>query len=121
MREWYNIEDRKSRILTKWQSINFSEAMDDEPTETEVTMFRRFLAKLMTLQNRLGSTYHTDQLIKDRQMKAIDIPQIKSTLCDHMPRTSQQAVNWIANQLSDKTRTEGTSAACLYENDETFN
>lgn len=121
MCEWYNSDDRKLRILTTWQSMNFSEAMADELTETDVTVFRRFVAKLMTVQNQLDSTYQSNQFLIDRLMTAIDIPHIKSTFRDRMPRTSQQAFNWISNQLSDKPRTAGTSAACIVENDENYN
>lgn len=56
--------------------MNLSEEMADEPTETDVMLFRRFVSKLMTLQNQLDSTYHTDQFLRHRVMTAIFISQI---------------------------------------------
>lgn len=100
--EWYNWDDRKSRIFSKWQSMTLSVAMAEAPTPFEVTLFRKFVAKLMTLQNKLDDTYHTDQFLRDRLMTAIYIPYIQSKVQDRMPRISQQAVNRIANQFSHK-------------------
>lgn len=90
--------------------------MSETPTDSEVTVFRKFVAKLMTLQN-LDCTYHTNQFFLDHLMTAIDILHIKSTLRDRMPRTSQQAVDRIANQLSDKTRTAGSNSVCTVNED----
>ena len=63
---WANSDDRRARILSKWQSMTLLEAMADEPKESEVTVFRKFVAKLMSLQNQLDTTYHTDQFLRDR-------------------------------------------------------
>lgn len=113
LRSWYNSDDRKARILTKWQSMLLTEAMAEEPDESEVTIFRKFVAKLTSLQNQLDPTYQTDQFLRDRLLTAVDIPSIQSTLRDRLPRTSQQTINRVANQLSDKKKTAGSNSVCM--------
>lgn len=118
LRKWYNSDDRKARILTKWQSMTLLDAMAEDPTESEVTVFRNFVAKLMSLQNQLDITYHTDQFLRDRLLTSVNIPAIQSSLRDRLPRTSQQAINRIANQLSAKSRSAGTNAVCIVDDED---
>lgn len=40
LRRWYNSDDRKARILVKWQELRLSKAMAKAPTESEVAVFR---------------------------------------------------------------------------------
>ena len=120
LRKWYNSDDRKARILTKWQSMKLSEAMNEDPKESEATVFRNFTASLMSLQNQLDDTYHDDKFLRDRLLTAVDIPSIQSSLRDRLPRTSQQAINRVAIQLSDRKRSAGSNAACTVEDNETF-
>ena len=89
LRKWYNSDDRKARILARWQSMKLSDAMNEEPDESEVTIFRKFTASLMSLQNQLDDSYHDDQFLRDRLLTAVDIPSIQSSLRDRLPRTSQ--------------------------------
>ena len=115
LREWYNSDDKKSRILSKWQSMTLSKAMSNAPEESEVTVFRQFVSKLMSLQHQLDPTYHSDNFLRDRLLTAVDIPAIQATLRDRMPRTSQQAVNRVANQLCDQSRSAGSNSACFID------
>lgn len=71
---WYNSDYKKSGVLPKWQSITLSEAMAQEPTESEVKVFRKFVAKLMTLQNQEDTTYHTYHFLGDSLLTAIYLP-----------------------------------------------
>ena len=118
LRKWYNSDDRKARILTKWQSMKLSEAMNEDPGESEATVFRKFTAALMSLQNQLDVTYHEDKFLRDRLLTAVDIPSIQSSLRDRLPRTSQQAINRVAIQLSDRKRSAGGSSACITQDDD---
>lgn len=63
----------------------------------------------MSLQKQLDTPYHKDRFLRDRLLTAVDIPNILTTLRDRMPRTSQQAVNRIANQLCDKPKSAGSA------------
>lgn len=80
LREWYNSDDQKSRILSKWKSMTLTDALCEEPEKSEAEVFRKFVAKLMTLQNQLDTIYHTDQYLHDRLMTAINIPSIQSAI-----------------------------------------
>lgn len=50
-------------------------------------------------------------------LTAIDIPAIRVTLRDRITTTSQQAVNRIENQLSDKPRSAGSPKDLIVEDD----
>lgn len=76
-------------------------------------MFRTFFAKLMALQKQVDTPYHTDGFLCDRLLTAVGLPAIHSSLRDRMPRSSQEAVNLIANQLSDKVKSAGSASACV--------
>lgn len=78
-------------------------------------VFRKFVAKLMTLQNQLDSTIHTVQLLRNSLVTSLDIPPIQVPLRDRLPLPSKQAVNSIANQISDKPRTVGTNSVCIMD------
>ena len=64
LREWYNSDDKKARILTKWQTMTLSEAMADEPKSSDVSVFRKFVAKLVSFQKQLDEIYHTDTFLR---------------------------------------------------------
>lgn len=76
LRSWYNRDDRKARMLTNWQSMTLSEAMEHEPNESEVTIFRKFTATLISLQEKLDSSYHSDTFFRNRILTAVNIPAI---------------------------------------------
>lgn len=120
LRECYNSDDRKARILTQWQSMSLSEAMRAEPDEAEVTVFRKFTASLMSLQQKLDKSYHSDTFLRDRLLTAIYIPVIQSSLRDSFPRSSQQAINRFAIQLSERKRSAGKTAACITKEEASF-
>lgn len=80
-----------------------------------VDVLRTFVARLMALHKQLDRNYHSDGFLRDRVLTAINIPSIKTTLHDRMPRTSRQAVNRVANQLSDKAYSAGSASACMGE------
>lgn len=119
LRKWYNSEDKKARILSKWQGMSLTKAMTDEPEESEVEIFRKFVAKMISLQKQLDDVYHADHFLRDRLLTAVDIPKIQLTLRDRMPRNSQNAIQRVANQLSDKLRSAGTNIVCSAEDDST--
>ena len=64
LRNWYNNEEKRSRILTKWQTMTLTQAMSDDPTSSEVAVFRKFMARLGSLQRQLDTHYQTDSFLR---------------------------------------------------------
>lgn len=114
-RGWYHFDDRKARILTKRQAMTLSPAMEEDPEESEIAVFRRFTANLMSLQRQLDSSYHTDQFIRDRLLTPVDISSLQAPCRGRMPRTNKQAINRVSIQLRDRKRSAGSAAACTAE------
>lgn len=117
LRRWYNSDDKQTRILTRWQSMTLSKAMSDPPEESDVNVFRKFVAASKSLQNQLDVTYHDDKSLRDRFLTVVDIASIQTTLRDRMPSNSHDAVNRVAKQLSNKPNSAGSNATCMVEYD----
>lgn len=113
LRKWYNFDEKKARILTEWQGMTLSKAMSQSPHESDVSVFRTFVTKLMTLQKQLDTPYHTVGFLRDRRLIVVDPPAIHGSFRDRMPRSSQQAVHRISNQLSDEVKSSGSACACV--------
>lgn len=115
---WYNSDYEKFRILTTFQTMTLFKAMTEDPTDTEVNVFRNFFAKLSSLKNQLHPTYHNERFLRYRILTGVDIRSIRKTLRDRIPKTSLQTVNRVANQLDDKSNSSGSSPACAVSYDE---
>lgn len=76
--------------------------MNAKQNEFEVTVFHIFTAKLILLQQQLDKSYHSDTFLRDSLLTAVDIPAIQARLRDRFPRSSQQAINRVAIQLSEQ-------------------
>lgn len=50
------------------------EAMTEFYPESEVIVFRKFFFKSISLQKQPDTTYHTDQLLRDRMLTAFNVP-----------------------------------------------
>lgn len=107
--KWYNSSDKKSRILTAWQRETLSKELNKHPKDAEVDVFRRFVSKLTSLQQKLDTRYHGDHYLRDRLLTAVDIPEIQGALRDRLPHSSQQAINRVASKLSEAPRTSVTA------------
>lgn len=111
LRKWYHSSEQRARILTEWQQLRLSEEMAKQPEESEVSVFRNFVARLVTLQKQLDRKYQGDGYLVDRLLSAVDIPSIQASLKDRMPRKAQTAIHRISNRLSDKPHSAGASGA----------
>ena len=109
LRTWFNSSDKESRILAEWHSLSLTTAIREKPEESEVTIFRSFVDKLMSLQYQLHEDYHTDRYLRDRLMTAVDIPSINESLKDRVPRNAQQLVNRVANRLSGRKNSSSST------------
>lgn len=76
----------------------------------EVDHFRKFTAKLMSVQKPLDSSYNYDQYLRDRLLSAVVIPKIRTALRDLIPRKSVQAIERVDKLQSDKPGTAGENA-----------
>ena len=49
LRTWYHSTEQRARILVEWHTMRLSEEMEKRPDESEVAVFRTFVARLITL------------------------------------------------------------------------
>lgn len=56
--DWYNNSVKCSRILIEWKSMQFTEELERNINDSDVEVFRTFVAKLMSLQKKLSPSYH---------------------------------------------------------------
>lgn len=106
----YNRPDKQTRILSAWQDMPLLDRLVKNGNFSEVDVFRKFTAKIMSSQKQLDSSYNSDQYLRDRILLAVDIPKIRTALRDLIPRTSAQSIHRAANWLPNKPRTTGTNA-----------
>lgn len=104
VQRWYNSEEKNARILTAWKYLIFTKPMAERPAESGVSVFKSFVAKLMSLQQQLDTLYHSDGFLLDFLITAVDVTTIKNSFRDIIPRTSHKCVNRVVNKLSEKTR-----------------
>lgn len=74
--------------------------MGEKPDDYEITVFRSFVAKLISLQKQRDESYNGDRYIRDRLLTAVDMPLIRDSLRDRVPSTSQKLISSVANRLS---------------------
>lgn len=106
----YTSNEKRSRTFTAWKGMTLSKSMATRPDNVDEYVFRGFIARLMPLQKQMDSKYYTDTLLWDRLLITVDIPTIQSVPRDRMPRTSHQAVNPVANQLSEQPNLTGSTS-----------
>lgn len=53
LRNWYLSAEQRARVLAQWQNLRLSKEMAKRPDDSEVSVFRSFVAKLVTLQKQL--------------------------------------------------------------------
>lgn len=78
--------------------------MEESPDLLKVAVLSTFVAKLMAMQLQLDPQYQSATFLRDRLITAVDIPLLQTALRDRFIRKSKQAVNLVANQLPDSTR-----------------
>lgn len=67
----------------------------------------------MAVQQQLHAKYHGYWQLRDRLMHVVNISRFQDTLTYRQPRTSNQLIERVANKLSHKQRTAGTSVALI--------
>lgn len=80
LQTWYNISEKKYRLLNEWQSIRLAEQV--RPNEAEVSVFRGFVTRMISIQKHLNNSYHGDRFLRDRLLTAVYIPSIKDLVKD---------------------------------------
>lgn len=111
LRYCYNSDDKTNRVLTSCQKPTLSQAIAYEPNESEVTVFRKVVSKLISIQHQLDETYHLYSILRDRLLAVVNIPAIQVVLPARMPRNSQYSVNRVANQLGDEKTSAGINSS----------
>lgn len=88
--------------------------------ESEASLLRKFVARLVMFQIQLDYKYKGDGFLIDQLLTAVDIPIIQIALKDRITRKPQHAVHLISNRLSDNPRTAGAECA-TYNNEYIIN
>lgn len=101
----YNNSDKLARIFTKWQSLCFTEEVSKDLDASDIEVFRKFVAELMSLQDQLDQRHHDGKFLRDRLTTAVDIPSIQIALRDRITCTAQLQANRTENRLFDILRT----------------
>lgn len=74
----------------EWHAMAFSNAMQQEPDDSEITVLRSSVGKFMSIPYQLNEDYQMYRNLRDRLMTAIDRPKILVNLKDLVPRMSQK-------------------------------
>ena len=106
-RSWYTSEEQRHRLLSEWQYIRFTEVMNENPDKSEMEVFRKLADRLTNLQRQLDKSYHADHLLRDQLIIAVDLPLIKRSLRERVPRTAQEAIPRVATFLSKEKGSAG--------------
>lgn len=107
LKGFYNCEEKKVRILTKWKRMTFTEEMTEYIEESEISLFQRFVAKPTSLPKDIDLTYHAYNYLREWLLTVVEFENIKTTLRDRMPKTSHDVVNRVLNKLSDTKKSAG--------------
>lgn len=119
LRKRYNSSDKRSRILTRWQTLRLSESFAKRPDESQAKVFLDFVATLYQLQKQLDIPYHAGRYLRDRLLTADEIPYVRTTLRDRIPRSSEQEIRKVMNSLSENKGSAGRATAFLEQDDRT--
>lgn len=111
LRRQYNSRDKRSRIMSRWQTMRLSEDMAKTPDRSQMEVFLDFIADLVEPLKQLDSNYHVERYLTDQILNTFDVQSIQIFLRNRIPRTYDQAINRIANGLSDKRQTDGSTMA----------
>lgn len=67
----------------------------------------------MQLRMQLDIHYHADRIIRDQLLAPTDIPSVKVMLRNRIPRTFEQVMNRIANNMLEQNGTAETTSVNL--------
>lgn len=79
------------------------------PDNSEVEVFRKSVAKLISFQKQLDLGYHEETFLEDKYMTAIVVTSIQILLLDRISCTAQQVINHILNRFSGKPKMAGSA------------
>ena len=86
-------------------------SMQEAPEKSEIEVFRELSEELTRIQHQLHSDYHGDRFLRDQLLVAADIPHLRRSLIDKMPRTAPEAMQRIATLLSSEPLSAGANFA----------
>lgn len=67
--------------------------------EAEGSLFRTFLANLMSLQKQLEESYHRKNFLRNRLLMTVYMPLICFAHGDRVPCTKKQLIQCVSNSL----------------------
>ena len=103
-RAWYTSEEQKYRLLQVWQRPSLEKEFQNNPDKSELEVFRTLSEELVQTQHQLHADYHLDRFLRDQLLISADIPKLRRSLIEKIPRTAQEAMQRIATLLSSEPR-----------------
>lgn len=68
LRMWFSSTERQTRLLSEWNSMRLTDAMEQNPKKSEMETFKAFVDRATELQHQLHSSYHEDRQLRDRSL-----------------------------------------------------
>lgn len=93
--------------------MKLKESPTEDPTKSELEIFKALVERSMTIQQQIHSSYHGDRQLRDRLINGVNCPTIKEEVTDRHMRKSHQRIERVANELSHKPSTAGKSVESL--------
>lgn len=118
-RAWYTSEEQRYRLLQSWQRPSLLRSMEKEPEKSELEVFRNVTDQLTKIQHQLHRSYHDPRFLRDQLLIAADLPHLRRSLIEKIPKTAQEAMQRIATLLSSEPKSAG--ANCIHEDRDEIN
>ena len=84
-RNWYTSEEQKYRLLQIWQRPSLERSMQQNPTKSELEVFREVSDELTHTQQQLHSDYQKDRFLRDQLLICADISRLRRSLIEKIP------------------------------------
>lgn len=68
--------------------MGLSEEIKNNPTKSELEVFKDFVDKATSIQQQLSPSYHEDRNLREMVMIGVNIPRIQESLGDRQPRVN---------------------------------
>jgi hypothetical protein len=120
LQEQYTSEEQRARLLRVWQSMSLLKEMLNNPTKSQVEVFKLTYRTLARTQRQLHKDHHIDRFLRDQVVISADLPQLMRSFKEKAPMTTQEASQRIAALLSSDPGSAGAinSFAADFDADE---
>lgn len=88
LRVWYSNVDEIAIIPAKWQSLWLTEEIVSSARESEVQLFWEYVSKVTTFHEQLKPPYHSNEILRENLLMAVDTPSIQVSFCSGIPHAA---------------------------------